>query len=177
MDILRLAKTTALKTGEVLSNKYVVRSVGATAAIISAYNVLKDGPEKGMRNTKVELAKNYMDLFVKSQHSSRYCSLIQNMKNFVRTVTFDSPIIPAFVAAKNVVLSTFFESIGHAIPVALSAGAIGAPILFEKVALLSSLPNAPVIGAGISAVSTGLLLLGGGKILLNDVFGIGKKGL
>ena len=145
--------------------KIAAVGIGLAAGIITLYSILKDGSEKGIRNAKEDMGEYYLNLFTKSQTLPKYSNLLNGIRNNIRKFLFDNPIYPEYVKAKNTTFSIAGEVVNNGIPVVLAAGAVS-PLLI----------NNP-ISAGVSIVCAGLLLIGGAKTVLVDVFGIGKKGL
>jgi len=174
--------------------KIPAMTIGTAGAVLSAYSIVKDGNAKARRETKNELGEKYLDMHIEHLSSSRESHLLEKVKRFVLKQKFDNSFYPFLLNAKNHVVNWATETVDHIVPIALSALAIGAPILFKKpkiattkeliaynpakkVSLMKRLPYlkyAEKIGNGISKISAGLLILGAGKFFVHDVLGVGK---
>ena len=139
-------------------------AIGVTGAAMTAYSIVADGNNKAVQSTKEEMGEGYVDMYVKNLSSSRESELLEKVKRYLLMQKLDSSIYPLLLQAKNHVVSWTGETIENIVPLALSALAIGAPKIIQN----------KKIADYTSIASAGLLVLGAGKIFINDVLGIGK---
>ena len=179
-----------------LALKIPAMAVGVAGAALSAYSVVVDGNAKARCETKEELGEKYVDMYVKNLSSSRESHLLEKLKHYVMKQKLDNSFFPCLLQTKNHVVNWIGETVENIVPIALSAIAIGAPILLKKPKIntnikshifydpavktpllkrLSYLPYAEKLGTKIAAISAGLLLLGSGKYFLHDIWGLGKS--
>ncbi len=157
----------AYKLGKpVLTNKYVRGIVAAGAALLTGYSILKDGYEKGLRNSKERLGEYYADIFASTNSSPRYSHLFEDMRGPIINFKSDETIYPGFVKIKNIASSIIGEIPNNLLSIVLIAGA-SVPFLFKKVKT----------GITLSAICTGLLLAEGAKNFAMEFFNVGKKSL
>jgi len=142
-----------------------VLTIGATAAMAAAYNVITDGNAKAKVLTKDELGEDYVDMFIKNQSSSKESHLLEHVKSYVLKQRMDNTYVLGFIRAKNYLASWGKELGENILPIGLSAVILGANKFFknQKVAKYAQ---------GTAAV---LLVLDAAKIFVHDVLGKGKS--
>ena len=130
--------------------------IGAGAAIMLVRDAISYGKEIGTERANAEWSTFASDVYIKHQIGDMNPE-VDGLKKWYRTYILDSSIYTTYLAAKNVVCSTF-ERLAHlAIPIGLAAGA-----LLTKVGK-SSNPVGILCALG--------LMLYGAKTVVSDILG------
>jgi|GEM_PF-3468300 len=153
------------RLGRLAKNKYTCGTLGVLAGLTAGYSILKDGYVKGMRDTKKQMADYYTNVFIKSNKSSKYNHLFENIGGKALDWKLDDPIYPLFTKTKNVASAMAGEVFNNSITIGLAAGAM-APLLIGG-----------TVGTVIGVTSAALIGLGAAKMLFFDILGNGRKGL
>lgn len=173
-------------------------TIGAAGGILSLYSIIADGNMHAEAETKEDMGKHYLDMYIKAGSSSRESNLLERVKKFVIGKRLDDTNYPMYLRIKNHSTGWVGEVVEHIVPLTLSAIALTSPLLFnrreaninkkltginkftKKIPLISrlpKLPNAQRLGALTSATAAGLLIFGAVKVFLNEVWGLGKNDL
>lgn len=179
-------KNSVIKTSSML--------IGATGAVVAAYNIAADGKMIAHGNTKEELGEHYVDIYVNSMSSPKKSTLISKMKDAVTMKRIDSPVISSIITIKNYILGFGKAILGNLDIIAASALALGIPLLMrkpktsvkpgwisktiQKIPLIKKLPTFekhPKAGIITSAVAAGYLVFDAARIFVSDVLGVGKE--
>jgi len=139
-------------------------TIGATAALASAYNVVTDGNAKAKVHTKDELGADYVDMFIKNQSSSKESHLLEHIKSFVLEQRMDNTYVLGAIRAKNHLLSWAKELGENVLPIGMATVILGANKFFKN-------PRVAKYAQGAAAV---ILVLDAAKIFVHDVLGKGK---
>ena len=175
-----------------VKNAIPAKVLGAAGIAACAYNVAVDRSRHAKKDTKIDLANHYVDMYETNLSSSRDCSLLEKVKSYVTEQRLDTPFYPFVHGVKNYIADFASETMENIAPISLSVMALGAHGFFKKhgvgidskISSINSflknihgklqLPKAEMFGKATAAASAGLLLLGAAKIFLNDVWGVGK---
>jgi len=159
-------------------------AIAGTLGLLTGYNIINDGLDRGTEEANEEMAEGYTDLFVKNQSSDRESNMLEWMKAGVRDMLFDNPVYPAFTKFKNGIIGLAKEALNYELDIVATAGAL-LPLAsklkepakdgFKKNFI--NLMKKPVVKNIVAPVATGYLILSAGRTLFGDVLGIGKKGL
>ncbi len=151
---------------KILANRFVQWPTALTIGGITAYSIVNDGLDRGRQYANEQMAKDYLDLFAKTQTAPHESNLLERMKIGARDILFNNKIYPAYTKTKNAIGGLLAETASNSLNVAAVAGFFTG--LFSK-------SNSKFMKTILPAVSTAYLLLSAGKTLAVDVLGIGKK--
>ena len=132
-------------------------AIGAIGATLVTYDALNRGSRHGLTRANNEEGKELADVFMSHQSGSD-STVIEKLKKMYREYLLDDDTMSQFSAVKNVIFNCAYEMAKSALPLILATGAIVGGLK----------------GRVYGTISAGLLLVGGVKVVFDDVLGNDK---
>jgi len=147
------------------STPKVLTAIGAVSLAMLLYDSAKNSITKGLYKADHDLGKDLYNRWLIGGFGGETLGRFTTpLKKTFNNSYINSPIVKTFIQAKDLSCSLLNEIVKNTVPLALSIGAILAPS--------NNLP-----GKLTKAFCAGTLLLGGVKLTLCDIFGLGKDKL
>lgn len=136
--------------------KGMYKVIAGGTAVVSIGSICKNSAQLGLSDAEAQHGKHLTDVFIK-QNSGDADVLKEGVKKWYWEVLMDEKILPIYYKIKNVAIALTKETTKYALPLGLAAGAW--------------------FGGPIAPLCAGALVLLGAKFFVNEVMGIGEKGM